>query len=209
MASQIGCLLILTGLAGGHSITTNSKVTGMVGGPVSVPCSYVDKYKNHVKYLCRGYYWNSCSYSFKSNQNSPKFSISDDKEQKVFTVTIKDLTPTDADYYWCNVEINNGADDGVRFQLSVTASNEKHSPALEKFLIPLSLLIFILIVTLVTWFLLKRLKQAKAESVAATNEEEITYSTVTVTTNTTRQIQSDADSAVTYSSVVIPSKTNG
>ncbi|XP_041644918.1 uncharacterized protein LOC121510764 isoform X2 [Cheilinus undulatus] len=313
MAFLISCLLILTGLTGVHSILTVKRVTARAGDSISIPCLYEAKYKNHVKYLCKGYYWNSCSYSFKSNQqNSPKFSISDDKEQRVFTVTIKDLTRTDADYYWCNVEINNGADDGIRFQLSVTDNpdlyvddqritsyggdnvtikcfsrysgssqwcrlggscvtsssgwigrtkvtisvkssevftvnmsglsiessgwylcargdiqmpvhvnitarpsinptstppNRQHSPALEKFLVPLSLLIFFMIVTVVAWFLLKRQKQAKAESSATKTEEEITYSTVTIRSKPTRQIEADAD--VTYSSVVIPNKAKG
>ncbi|XP_041644926.1 uncharacterized protein LOC121510773 [Cheilinus undulatus] len=247
-----------------------------------------------------------------NQQNSAKFSISDDKKQRVFTVSIKDLTRTDAGYYWCNVEKNRGGDDGARFYLSVTdhpklsvdnqnitayegdnvtikcfshysggkkwcqlvgscvtsssgwigrtrvtitamsselfsvtmsglsikssgwylcakgdiqmpvhinvterpttnptstPPNRQHSPALEKSLVPLSLLIFIMIVTLVTWFLLKRQKKAEAESAAATTEEEITYSTVTMRSKPTRQIEADAD--VTYSSVVISGKTKG
>ncbi|XP_071336538.1 CMRF35-like molecule 1 isoform X5 [Trachinotus anak] len=76
---------------------------------------------NNVKYLCKGYYCHSCSYAVKTNQrdSSGKFSISDDKNQRIFTVTIKDLTNKDTDY-WCIVEINGGEDAGEYFHLSVT-----------------------------------------------------------------------------------------
>uniref|UniRef100_A0AAQ4Q5Z0 Immunoglobulin V-set domain-containing protein n=1 Tax=Gasterosteus aculeatus aculeatus TaxID=481459 RepID=A0AAQ4Q5Z0_GASAC len=71
-------------------------------------------------YLCKGYNWNYCTYQVKTNQKiSTKFSISDDKIQKIFTVTVNKLTNDDS-YYWCAVEINDGPDDGYRFQLSVT-----------------------------------------------------------------------------------------
>ncbi|XP_056251893.1 CMRF-35-like molecule 4 [Seriola aureovittata] len=76
---------------------------------------------NNVKYLCKGYYWKLCLVEVKTNQprSSRKFSICDDKKQRIFTVTIKDLMNTDT-YYWCFVEINGGADDGQNFHLSVT-----------------------------------------------------------------------------------------
>ncbi|XP_074502141.1 polymeric immunoglobulin receptor-like [Sebastes fasciatus] len=91
------------------------------GDSVTIPCLYDSKYTNHVKYLCKGYTWSSCSYAVKTNQrNSGKFSISDDKSQRIFTVTIKDLTVEDTDDYWCAVEINRGTDVREYFQLSVT-----------------------------------------------------------------------------------------
>ncbi|XP_010782443.1 polymeric immunoglobulin receptor-like [Notothenia coriiceps] len=121
MAVHLGFLLILTGLTGIHSITTVSQVSVRAGGSITIPCLYESKYTNHVKYLCKGYYWNSCSYAIKTNQhNSRKFSISDDKKQRVFTVTIKGLTGEDTNYYWCAVEINDGADVKEYFHLSVT-----------------------------------------------------------------------------------------
>lgn len=90
------------------------------GNDVSIPCLYEPKYKNHVKSLCRGYTWESCTYEIKTNQrNSEKYSINDDKTQRVFTVTIKDVTHQ-AGFYWCIVEIDNGLDDGERFELQVT-----------------------------------------------------------------------------------------
>ncbi|XP_068573492.1 polymeric immunoglobulin receptor-like isoform X3 [Cebidichthys violaceus] len=113
-------LLIVTGLTGIRSITTVSKVSVKAGDSISIPCLYDSQYVNHVKYLCKGRSWSSCDYAVKTNQrNSKKFSIADNKTQRIFTVTVNDLTDKDTDY-WCIVEINNGADVGKDFHLSVT-----------------------------------------------------------------------------------------
>ncbi|XP_075931800.1 polymeric immunoglobulin receptor-like [Anarhichas minor] len=121
MAVHLSFLLILTGLTGIHSITTVSKVSVKAGDSISIPCLYGSQYVNHVKYLCKGSTWSSCTYEVRTDQrNSRKFSISDDKTQRIFTVTVNDLTDRDTDYYWCIVEINEGKDVGVLFHLSAT-----------------------------------------------------------------------------------------
>ncbi|KAL3971976.1 complement factor H [Sarotherodon galilaeus] len=121
MALYLRILYIITGLTGVHSITTVSEVSVKTGKSISIPCLYEPKYQNRVKYLCEGPKWSSCSDVVKTNKADPsgKYSISDDKNQFIFTVTINNLTNKNTDY-WCVVEINNGADYGVRFQLSVT-----------------------------------------------------------------------------------------
>lgn len=103
------------------------------GHSISIPCFYGPEYKNHVKYLCEGSTWHSCKYKVKTNEPySAKYSISDDKNQGVFTVTINDLTDQDT-YFWCIVEINNGGDDGKLFQLQVTKSKSKVSMRCKHF----------------------------------------------------------------------------
>ncbi|XP_029305390.1 uncharacterized protein LOC115019859 isoform X4 [Cottoperca gobio] len=105
MAVHLSFLLIFTGLAGSHSITTVSKVSVKAGDSITIPCLYDSKYINNVKYLRKGYYWSSCSTEIRTDSQSisEKFSISDDKIQKIFTVTIKDVTNKDTDY-WCAVD---------------------------------------------------------------------------------------------------------
>ncbi|XP_034093748.1 uncharacterized protein LOC117560805 [Gymnodraco acuticeps] len=122
MTVQLSFLLIFTGLTGIHSITTVSKVSVRAEGSITIPCLYESQYINNVKYLCKGYLWNFCSDKVNTNKpsSSGKFSISDDKKQRVFTVTINDLTEEDTGYYWCGVEINGGYDSGTDFHLSVT-----------------------------------------------------------------------------------------
>uniref|UniRef100_A0A3B3UVG9 Ig-like domain-containing protein n=1 Tax=Poecilia latipinna TaxID=48699 RepID=A0A3B3UVG9_9TELE len=106
---------------GSESVKTISKVSVKAGASVSIPCSYDGKYKNHVKYLCKGYVWSSCTYEIRtdSQRETGKYSISDDKSQNILNMTLKHLTADDT-YYWCIVEINNGGDIGERFLLSVT-----------------------------------------------------------------------------------------
>ncbi|KAL3050416.1 hypothetical protein OYC64_012447 [Pagothenia borchgrevinki] len=85
--------------------------------------------------------------------------------------------------------------------------NSRHdrlSGDLKAYIISLSLLIFIVLVTVFIWFMLKRHKQTKeAASTVTAAEEEITYSTVTHKRKTSSQ-SSPAESAVdvVYSSVI-------
>ncbi|XP_051272565.1 polymeric immunoglobulin receptor-like [Dicentrarchus labrax] len=123
MALHLSVLLIFTGLTGIHSVTTVSKVSVKAGGSISIPCLYEPEYTHHVKYLCKGYTWELCSYSVRTDQpdSSGKFSISDDKQQRIFTVTINNLMMKDSSfYYWCAVEINVREDERKFFELSVT-----------------------------------------------------------------------------------------
>ncbi|TKS85703.1 Polymeric immunoglobulin receptor [Collichthys lucidus] len=121
MAMHLGFLIVLTGLTGIHSITTVREVSVKAGGSISIPCLYDPYYINHVKYLCKGYFWKSCSDAVRTDQQSSgKFSISDDKNRRIFTVTINDLTGEDTDY-WCAVKVNGGSDKGAYFHLSVTS----------------------------------------------------------------------------------------
>uniref|UniRef100_A0A8C4H2X0 Immunoglobulin domain-containing protein n=1 Tax=Dicentrarchus labrax TaxID=13489 RepID=A0A8C4H2X0_DICLA len=108
-------------VAGIHSITTVSKVSVKAGGSISIPCLYEPEYTHHVKHLCKGSNWGSRSCKVKTDQpdSSGKFSISDDKQQRIFTVTINNLMMDDTDY-WCVVEINDLKSDVKLFQLSVT-----------------------------------------------------------------------------------------
>lgn len=109
--------ILFTGI---HSITTVNEVSVKAGQSVSIPCLYDSKYRQHVKYLCKGQSWNYCSYAVKTNQQpSGRFLISDDRSQRIFTVTIKDLTGADT-YYWCAVEIDGRVDLGEDFRVSVT-----------------------------------------------------------------------------------------
>uniref|UniRef100_A0A8C6WQQ0 Immunoglobulin domain-containing protein n=1 Tax=Neogobius melanostomus TaxID=47308 RepID=A0A8C6WQQ0_9GOBI len=111
-------------VSGIQSISTVGHVAVEVGDTVHIPCKYEDKYKNNVKYLCRGSTWSSCTDEIKTNQrNSAKYSISDDKNLRIVTFTIKNLRFDDSNDYWCTIE-KSGTDDGERFRVSVTKKGE-------------------------------------------------------------------------------------
>ncbi|TNN78522.1 hypothetical protein EYF80_011305 [Liparis tanakae] len=74
---------------------------------------------------------------------------------------------------------------------------------LKQILIPLGVLIITVLVTLFIWFMLRRHKQTKSASSAMAAEEEVTYSHVDHTRNTSNQRSNpERDADVTYSSVV-------
>ncbi|XP_067355258.1 polymeric immunoglobulin receptor-like isoform X2 [Channa argus] len=67
-----------------------------------VPCSYGTGYESYNKYLCR----NDCNDEdvlVTTPEMNSKYSISDDKLNRVFTTTISHLSYADAGKYWCGV----------------------------------------------------------------------------------------------------------
>ncbi|XP_078787956.1 CMRF35-like molecule 9 isoform X2 [Oryzias latipes] len=218
------CFLILVGLTGVCycSITTVKETSVKPGESISIPCLYESKYEKHVKYLCKGFYWATCSDVVKTNKpdTSGKFSVQDDKEQKTFTLNINHVESTDSDY-WCVVEIDGGADVGEYFRLSVSGTltsvtlmpvtmnvtnvtqpsvKERMDPTV--FFISLGLLIFIVLVALFVLFVLK-CKKTKKEPATEKTEVGVVYSDVTFKKKKTSEgIAAESDGNVTYSSVV-------
>uniref|UniRef100_A0A3B3T9K7 Immunoglobulin domain-containing protein n=1 Tax=Paramormyrops kingsleyae TaxID=1676925 RepID=A0A3B3T9K7_9TELE len=103
-------------------ITLRTRVVSVQGGgSVTIPCFYGDRYKTHVKYWCRGREWRSCTPIVHSDSpQEGNVSIRDDPDQRVFTVTINNLTLGDSAYYWCGVEISGALDVEDQVYLSVT-----------------------------------------------------------------------------------------
>ncbi|KAE8284637.1 hypothetical protein D5F01_LYC17972 [Larimichthys crocea] len=129
MALHLSVLLLFTGVTGiDCTIQTVSKVSVKAGRSISVPCLYESQYTDHVKYLCRGDHFYNCYTEVKTNQrnSSGKFSISDDKHQRIFTLTFNNQSVDDT-HYWCVVERNDGSHDAKRFQLSVTRGSPQLS----------------------------------------------------------------------------------
>uniref|UniRef100_A0A8C9UYG6 Immunoglobulin domain-containing protein n=1 Tax=Scleropages formosus TaxID=113540 RepID=A0A8C9UYG6_SCLFO len=89
------------------------------GMSVTIRCHYDQKYKHHVKYWCKGYTWLHCTTIVRTDSPQSDVSITDDPNQLVFTVTMRNLQDKDSDTYWCAVEIGRGSDDGVYLQLLV------------------------------------------------------------------------------------------
>ncbi|CAL8391095.1 unnamed protein product [Arctogadus glacialis] len=125
MAPFLGIIVTLCGLTGTHGITTVSEeVSVKVGATVSIPCLYEPSHKNHVKYLCKGGAWLSCDKIITTNSESSfpegQYTISDDPDQGVFTVTIKSQEEG-RQTYWCAVEMGYSTlDEKNHFKLFVS-----------------------------------------------------------------------------------------
>ncbi|XP_018588632.2 uncharacterized protein LOC108922784 [Scleropages formosus] len=98
--------LSLTVTTGVQSVWTVSRISAERGGLVTIPCYYDQKYKQHVKYWCKGYTWSSCTTMVHSDspQSKGEVSITDDTDQLVFSVTMRNLQMKDTDWYWCGVK---------------------------------------------------------------------------------------------------------
>ncbi|XP_039652116.1 polymeric immunoglobulin receptor-like [Perca fluviatilis] len=79
------------------------RVSGYEGREVKVSCPYGKGYESYKKYLCK----NDCGSDdvlIKTTEaKKNRYSIHDDKQNWVFTVTISDLRHMDAGKYWCGI----------------------------------------------------------------------------------------------------------
>uniref|UniRef100_A0A9J7X7N7 Immunoglobulin domain-containing protein n=1 Tax=Cyprinus carpio carpio TaxID=630221 RepID=A0A9J7X7N7_CYPCA len=82
-------------------------VRGHRGKRVDIRCRYKSGYESNPKYFCKG----KCKFGNKNivvKSGSPakdeRFSLTDDKRTRVFTITITDLRTEDTGRYWCGVE---------------------------------------------------------------------------------------------------------
>ncbi|XP_058876985.1 polymeric immunoglobulin receptor-like [Acipenser ruthenus] len=118
-------LLLLATLQGAGAskvwLNTIDGINGDKGGSVSVQCHYDRYFITNVKYWCRGKVWHSCKViqrSHEKQREEDKVSISDNRTQRVFTVTVRRLEKKDADWYWCGIE-RVGIDEGTLLNLKV------------------------------------------------------------------------------------------
>ncbi|XP_045061789.1 CMRF35-like molecule 5 [Coregonus clupeaformis] len=102
-----------------------TKVTGVVGGKVTIRCSHADKWfgKSNDKYFCgkKCDSYNDVLVKTQKNKNyieRGRYAIHDYRDGG-FTVTIKNLMKSDSGTYWCGVE-RFGLDSFQEVQLTVT-----------------------------------------------------------------------------------------
>ncbi|XP_067863711.1 polymeric immunoglobulin receptor-like [Heptranchias perlo] len=118
------------------ALCAKKNVTGVVGRAITIDC-YYDKhmYWSYVKYWCHG--WSrSCSVLVKTNEQDGqrgRMSITDNKTEGIFVVTMKDLHSGDRGWYSCGIE-QSGYD--PLFALRLQISYESVSVPVLRFLSP-------------------------------------------------------------------------
>ncbi|KAL1006427.1 hypothetical protein UPYG_G00072220 [Umbra pygmaea] len=89
------------------SIVDGNIVSGYLGRGAEIKCPYGSGYESNNKYLCNRVCGASDvvieTPSGVSHVERSRFSLNDDRERRVFTVNISNLTMSDAGTYWCGV----------------------------------------------------------------------------------------------------------
>ncbi|XP_066516713.1 polymeric immunoglobulin receptor-like [Hoplias malabaricus] len=84
------------------------KETGTMGSAAVIHCPYTEGYETYIKYFCKRVYKN-CTTLLQTNgedswRHEGRLSLTDDKEQRLIVVTIRDLRMEDTGPYGCGIE---------------------------------------------------------------------------------------------------------
>ncbi|XP_069576632.1 polymeric immunoglobulin receptor-like [Brachyistius frenatus] len=91
-------------------------------GSVSIGCPYESENHNNRKYLCKGTQPSTClqrALSTSDSKANTRFTLTDDKLARMFTVTVTALTLKDSGSYLCGVHTNTGLDVFTAVELEV------------------------------------------------------------------------------------------
>uniref|UniRef100_G1L3H5 CMRF35-like molecule 8 n=2 Tax=Ailuropoda melanoleuca TaxID=9646 RepID=G1L3H5_AILME len=98
--------LLLLQVPGCSSLSGPNSAAGTVGGSLSVQCRYEDKFRENAKYWCK----NRCVWKIVETKAADRevrkghVSIRDHRADLTFTVTLENLTESDAGTYWCGID---------------------------------------------------------------------------------------------------------
>ncbi|XP_074927915.1 CMRF35-like molecule 5 [Chelonoidis abingdonii] len=119
------------------AVTGPGAVRGPAGGSVAVRCRYQAGYEDYPKFWCRegGLIGLFCSDGVivqtdgsEAEATRGRVSIRDDRTQRVFTVTVENLTPADASTYLCGVRRDWLIDLRDAVELTVSPATSSPSP---------------------------------------------------------------------------------
>uniref|UniRef100_A0A1A8FJF4 Immunoglobulin domain-containing protein n=2 Tax=Nothobranchius korthausae TaxID=1143690 RepID=A0A1A8FJF4_9TELE len=189
----------------------SQEVTGFTGGNTTINCRYSTS--GGMKWCKLG---STCVTGGSGSIDGTRVTMNT-SAYNVFSVIMTDLRPESSGWYYCvrgdfqmpvhltvavKPAVTPSSALGTQATTTVPSAQERSSVDLTNFIIPLSLLIFIVIVVLFVWLILQH-KRGKADSAKSKrSEEEVTYTDVRFKKKTA-VLGSENDEDVTYSSVVI------
>ncbi|KAF5888186.1 polymeric immunoglobulin receptor-like isoform X4, partial [Clarias magur] len=91
-----------------------------VGGDLNIGCKYPESLRSNPKFLCKTRLQDSaCSYRKSVNKhgnniNMGKSSGYDDRERRILSVSVRNVTARDSGEYWCGAEAAWESDQGYK-----------------------------------------------------------------------------------------------
>ncbi|CAI9163871.1 unnamed protein product [Rangifer tarandus platyrhynchus] len=113
--------LLLLQIPGCLSLSGPSRVTGIVGGSLSVACRYREDFQQNNKFWCKApCLWNTVEAGGSAREvRKGRVSIRDDPANLTFTVTLENLREEDAGTYGCGIYMPLSLDPTFQVEVSV------------------------------------------------------------------------------------------
>ncbi len=98
---------------------SNHTITIQTGGSVTIPCHYDKKYTQQKKY------WFSEIDRTYTNTTDENLSVSDDPDQSLFTVTMRNLQNKHTGQYYCVLETGEQSKTNITYELHIKIQSGK------------------------------------------------------------------------------------
>ncbi|XP_053493058.1 polymeric immunoglobulin receptor-like [Ictalurus furcatus] len=148
-----------------------------VGGDLIVSCKYPESLRSDSKFLCKTRLQSAaCFYkeSVKESRkyvNEGKFSLYDDRETQMLTVSIRNVTEQDSGEYWCGAEADWKSDHGYRVYFTQIDLTVTGFPAFTVITVSVILLLLLIGVIFLIVILHKRRRTQSPETMTQTYKE--------------------------------------
>ncbi|XP_046710755.1 polymeric immunoglobulin receptor-like isoform X2 [Silurus meridionalis] len=151
-------------------------VTAHVGEDVTIRCTYPESHRNDDKFLCKRPKTSACLYTAtikesKKYRSVGKFSLYDDREKHVFTVSLKDVTKQDSGEYWCGAEVAWKKDHGYKVYFTHVNLTVTGFLAIRLTVLCVGLLVLLIGIIFVIVILYKRCKIQDRETMTQTSSK--------------------------------------
>ncbi|KAK6300999.1 hypothetical protein J4Q44_G00290970 [Coregonus suidteri] len=124
--------------------------TVYLGGEATISCNYPEGHEDSTKYFCKeSNDFKTCVYMIAAYQRTAKagrFSVSDNRRVKSYSVTISDLTEDDTGTYWCGVETSRTED---RYIALITQVKLRVISTSVVIMVSVSLVVLLLVISLI------------------------------------------------------------